>query len=85
MDNNLIGTDGQPLESPKKENCLSMQFPPEATQRIDVMAEHYGVTAGDIIGRAIALMEFAYVNELEEKSIGVLDKEGKVVEKIKLS
>ena len=85
MNNNLIGTDGQPLKSPKKENCLSMQFPPEATQRIDAMAEHYGVTAGDIIGRSIALMEFAYVNELEGNSVGIVNQEGVVIEKLTLN
>lgn len=65
-------------------NALSIQFPPEATARIDAMAKYYDCEAHDIIGRALALMELYYIKDAQKKTFAVLNEQGEVEEQIKM-
>ena len=48
---------------------LSMQFPPEATARIDAMARFYGCEPGEIVAIGLALMEQKYLEEAEKPKL----------------
>ena len=47
---------------------LSMQFPPEATARIDAMAEFYKCEPGAIVAQGLVFMEERFLLDAEAKS-----------------
>lgn len=71
----MIGLMGKNIDDIKKLNNkidydsqkLSMEFPPEATARIDAMARFYGCEPGQLIAHAIAAMEQQYIKDAEAK------------------
>ena len=51
----------------KDNNSLSMQFPPDATARIDAMAEFYGCDAGQIVAQGLLFMEERFLIDADAK------------------
>ena len=47
---------------------LSMQFPPEATARIDAMARFYRCEPGEIVAQGLVFMEQRFVLDAEAKA-----------------
>lgn len=66
----------------KKPDSLSIQFPPEATARIDSMAQYFKCEPHDVIARSLALIEVLYINNAEGNSLAILDKENNLIKKL---